>query len=378
MSGSNNLNILKTISVICIGLTSCRSSRLDQRIPFKKSEKKMILQKSDFETLPNWNNDNKVKALEAFKKSCAKIMSENDFVASSQIVISADFMKSACEAVPEGNITPELATTYFEYWFEPYMIQNMDGSSTGTFTSYYEAELEGSLNATCEYLNPIYGKPSDLPTNGGKYHTREQIENGAIRNKTPVLFWAKDASDVFILHIQGSGIVRTKDGKKYRVGYAGNNGHSFVGIGSILQKNGIRPEGGLSMGSIKNWLDSHPVQAKKLMNQNPRYIFFRDVVGEGPVGAMGVPLTAGRSIAVDTEYIPLGLPMFLQTNDPNGTPLQRLVIAQDTGTAIKGAIRADYFWGSGKEALQMAGRMRSNGSYYILLPRDGKNFAVKK
>ncbi|MDE6224272.1 MAG: MltA domain-containing protein, partial [Alphaproteobacteria bacterium] len=268
--------------------------------------------------------------------------------------------------------------TYFEYWFEPYMIQNMDGSSTGTFTSYYEAELEGSLNATCEYLNPIYGKPSDLPTNGGKYHTREQIENGAIRNKTPVLFWAKDASDVFILHIQGSGIVRTKDGKKYRVGYAGNNGHSFVGIGSILQKNGIRPEGGLSMGSIKDWLDSHPVQAKKLMNQNPRYIFFRDVVGEGPIGAMGVPLTAGRSIAVDTEYIPLGLPIFLQTNDPNGTPLQRLVIAQDTGTAIKGAIRADYFWGSGKEALQMAGRMRSNGSYYILLPRDGKNFAVKK
>ena len=135
---------------------------------------------------------------------------------------------------------------------------------------------------------------------------------------------------------------------------------------------------GFQWAQSKKWLDANPVQAKKLMNQNPRYIFFRDVVGEGPIGAMGVPLTAGRSIAVDNEYIPLGLPLFLQTNDPDGVPLQKLVVAQDTGTAIKGAIRADYFWGSGKEALQKAGRMKSNGSYYILLPRDGKNFAVKK
>ncbi len=372
------IHFLRTLFILSMGLVSCRSSKIDQRISFKKSEKKMILQKTDFANLPNWKNDNKVEALKAFQKSCTKIMSEGDFVASSQIVISADFMKSACEAIPSGNITPTLANTYFEYWFEPYMVKNLDGSKTGTFTSYYEAELEGDIEATCDYLNPIYGKPNDLPSNGEKYYSRSQIENGAIRDKAPILFWVKNPSDVLLLHIQGSGIVRTPTGKKYRVGYAGNNGHSFVGIGSILQKNGIRPEGGLSMGAIKKWLDKNPTKAQKLINQNPRYIFFRDVIGEGPVGAMGVPLTAGRSIAVDPEYIPLGLPLFLDTNDPDNLPLEKLVIAQDIGTAIKGAIRADYFWGSGDDALAKAGRMKSDGSYYILLPKDGKNFAVKK
>ena len=374
----NQLKLFKILFTVCLGLTSCRSSKIDQRISFKKSEKKMLLQKMDFNSLPNWTRDNQVEALEAFKKSCMKIMSEGDFVASSQIVISADFMKSACDAIPQDSVTPSVAKTYFEYWFDPYMIQNLDGSKTGTFTSYYETELEGSLNPTCNHLTPIYGKPYDLPANGAKYHSRTEIDNGAVRDKAPVLFWAKNASDVLLLHIQGSGIVRTPDGKRYRIGYAGNNGHSFVGIGSILQKNNIRPKDGFSMGAIKKWLDENPKRAKKYINQNPRYIFFRDIVGEGPIGAMGIPLTAGRSVAVDTEYIPLGLPLFLDTVDSDGEPIEKLVVAQDIGAAIKGAIRADYFWGSGEEALFKAGRMKSSGSYYILLPKDGKNFAVKK
>lgn len=338
----------------------------------------MQLQHLDFANLPGWEKDNKKMALEAFRKSCIKIMNEGDFVASSQIVVSAEFMKNACNSIPKGEITPALAKTYFEYWFDPYLVTEMNGNTNGTITSYYEAELEGETKATCDHLHPIYGKPHDLPTNGTKYFTRYQIDNGAIRDKAPVLFWAKNQSDVLLLHIQGSGIVRTSDGKKYRVGYAGNNGYSFTGIGSTLQKHGIKPEGGLSMGSIKKWIDKNPVKAKKLIAKNQRYIFFRDINGEGPVGAMGVPLTAGRSIAVDPEYIPLGLPVFLDTHTPDNEKLEKLTIAQDVGSAIKGAIRADYFWGSGKEILEHAGRMKSTGQYFILLPKDGKNFAVKK
>ncbi|MDR2098489.1 MAG: MltA domain-containing protein [Rickettsiales bacterium] len=367
----------KLLGVACVllALASCRSSRLDDRIPFRKSEKKMNLSRTDFAILPGWQNDDPSDALSAFKKSCVRIMSEGDFVASSQIVISADFMKSACAAAPSEE-TPGAARAYFEFWFDPYMVSTIDGRMTGTVTSYYESELEGDVEPSCDYLTPIYGKPSDL--NGGKYFTRKQIENGAIRDRAPVLFWAKNPSDVHILHIQGSGIVRSPKGRAYRIGYAGNNGYSFSGIGSILQRHGIRPGKGYSMIGVKEWLDENPERARALMQENQRFIFFRDIVGDGPVGAMGVPLTPGRSIAVDPEYIPLGLPLFLAAKDPDGEKIERLVVAQDTGSAIKGVIRADYFWGSGNQAFDKAGRMNSEGSYYILLPKEGKNFAVKK
>ena len=372
------INILKFITIVCLGLSSCRSSRIDKRISFKKSEKKMKLSELKFSELSGWNTDDPSKALEAFRKSCIKIMNEGDFVASSQIVVSASFMKNACAAIPETSITKELAKTYFEYWFAPYKVQTMDNSETGTFTGYYETELEGDVNPSCEYLTPIYGKPYDLPANGEKYLSRREIESGKLRNKAPVLFWAKNPSDVILLHIQGSGVIKAPNGKRYRVGYAGNNGHQFKGIGAILMSHNIRPEGGYSMTSVKSWLDSHPKQAKKLILENDRYIFFRDIDSEGPVGALGVPLTPERSIAVDPEFIPLGLPLFLETKDADGQDIKHTVIAQDIGTAIKGAIRADIFWGRGKTAFSKAGRQHAQGSYYILLPKDGKHFAVKK
>lgn len=372
------INLLKFVSIVCLGLSSCRSSRIDNRISFKKSEKKMKLTELKFSDLSGWQTDDPSKALEAFKKSCIKIMSEGDFVASSQIVISADFMKNACNAIPETPITKELAKTYFEYWFAPYKVQTMDNSATGTITGYYETELEGDIKPSCSYLNPIYGKPSDLPANGGKYLSRREIENGKLRNKAPVLFWAKNQSDVILLHIQGSGVVKTPNGKYYRIGYAGNNGYSFKGIGSILMRHNIKPKGGYSMTSVKAWLDAHPTQTKKLILENDRYIFFRDIEDEGPIGAMGVPLTPERSIAVDPEFIPLGLPLFLTTKDADGEKIERTVVAQDIGAAIKGVIRADLFWGKGKRAFSKAGRQHAQGSYYILLPKEGKNFAVKK
>ena len=199
-----------------------------------------------------------------------------------------------------------------------------------------------------------------------------------MRGKAPVLFWAKNLSDVILLHIQGSGVVKTPDGKTYRVGYAGDNGYEFKGIGRILMSHNIKPSGGYSMVAVKKWLDENPMLAKKLILENERYIFFRDVSGDGPIGAFGVPLTPERSVAVDNEYIPLGLPLFLDTSDADGYAFQHTVVAQDIGSAIKGAIRADLFWGRGESAFSMAGRQHSQGSFYIFLPKDGKKFAIKK
>ena len=369
---------LKIIGIICLGLTSCRSSRIDNRISFKKSEKKMTVSEISFDTLPGWDTEDPSEALKAFKKSCTKIMNEGDFVASSQIVISASFMKDACSAIPEGNITKELAKTYFEYWFAPYKVYTLDGNDQGTMTGYYEIELEGDINPSCDYLVPIYAKPCDLPNDGSKYLSRKEIEQGKMRDKAPVIFWAKNLSDVILLHIQGSGVIKAPNGKKYRVGYAGNNGYNFKGIGSILMDHGIRPEGGYSMNAVKKWLDTHPNETKKLILENDRSIFFREVIGEGPIGAMGVPLTPERSIAVDPEYIPLGLPLYIDTTDADGQDFKKTAIAQDIGSAIKGAIRADIFWGGGERAFSKAGRQHSNGSYYIFLPKEGKSFAIKK
>jgi membrane-bound lytic murein transglycosylase A len=286
-------------------------------------------------------------------------------------------MRDACAAIPSAK-TVLAARAYFEQWFDPYAVAALSGERRGTITAYYEAEVEGEPEPDCDYIVPIYGKPHDLPAGGSEYLSRREIENGGIRAKAPVLFWAKNPTDVHILHIQGSGRVKTRNGKKYRVGYAGNNGRKFTGIGSILKSRGIDVGGPYSMLNVKKWLDAHPAEAKKLMHLNERFIFFRDIDGDAPVGAMGVPLTSGRSVAVDPDFIPLGLPLFLETTDPDNEPIERLVVAQDVGAAIKGAVRADLFWGSGKAAFAKAGRMKSDGEYFILLPKDGKNFAVKK
>jgi len=336
----------------------------------------MSLERADFDDLAGWREDNFVHALESFKKSCAKILNENDFIGTSQMIISANFMKAACaeaNALPNDNTAIRM---FFEANFDPYKVRDSSGSDKGTFTGYYEAELRAELTPDCESLVPIYGRPSDLGTT--PYKTRAQIENHGLRHVAPVLFWAHSAADVHVLHIQGSGIVKTKTGEKYRIGFAASNNHQFSGIGSILMRNNVKVEGGYSMVAVRKWLRENPEEARKFMQKNDRFIFFRDIEGDGPIGAMGVPLTPGRSIAIDPEFIPYGMPMFLNANDPDGVSLNRLVVAQDTGTAIKGAVRVDYFWGAGEDAFHKAGRMKSTGSYFILLPKDSKNFAVKR
>ena len=204
------------------------------------------------------------------------------------------------------------------------------------------------------------------------YHRRADIQKGALRDAAPVLVWVDDAIDAFLLHVQGSGRIVLEDGAVMRVGYAGNNGHGYVSIGRVLIDQGELPSGRAGWRQIRDWITRNPSKAETLLARNPRYIFFREISGDGPIGAQGVALTPRRSLAVDRKFIPLGLPIWLDTVWPgqDERPLRRLMVAQDTGSAIKGPIRGDFFWGYGKDALAEAGRMKSPGQYYIFLPKS--------
>ena len=206
------------------------------------------------------------------------------------------------------------------------------------------------------------------------YHNRHQIERGALRGRKLELVWVDSAADAFFLHIQGSGRIRLRDGSVLRVGYAGTNGHPYTAIGRDLIARGAILREKMSMQAIRDWMSANPAEGAALMRTNKSYIFFRELTGPGPLGAQGVALTPERSIAVDRSALPLGLPVWLDTTLPDGaaTPYRRLMVAQDTGGAIKGAVRADVFWGPGARAARMAGAMKSPGRYWFLIPRLAK------
>ena len=324
-------------------LAACSSHPLSQGRAFKLSE-------TSFSDLPGWEDEDFTEALPALQRACIK---------------PTDSWRSFCDGLSSYRYAsaPKIRR-YIERHLTPYQVTAY-GEETGKITGYYEAELTGTRNKVHANQVPVYGLPYDY-VRDKKIETREEIESDA-DFEAPVIAWADDPVDLFILHIQGSGRMETPDGE-IRLGYAGNNGRTFKGIGSILAEEGLLSETGRSMPEIRRWLKSHPDQARDLMAQNPRYIFFREVQGETPVGTAGVPLTPHHSVAVDKNYIPMQTPMWLVTQDPDDLPIRHLVVAQDTGNAIKGGIRADYFWGHGEEAFTQAGRMNQQGSYYLLLP----------
>lgn len=350
---------------------------------------RLDLRPASFSDLPDWSRDRAAEALPAFLRSCRRLlaMPAEAAVGRNALAGRAADWRRPCELaalLPPGN--DEAARLFFEVWFEPFR-----AAGDGLFTGYYESELRGSRQPRGPYRHPLYGRPADLVTvdlgrflpeldgrsivgrieDGGlrPYPTQGEIQAGALDGAAPVLFWADDPIDVLLLHIQGSGRMALDDGGSVRLGYAASNGHGFVGIGRLLIERGKIARERASMQAVVAWLQSNPDEAAALIAENPRYIFFREVAGEGPLGAFGVPLTAGRSLAVDRAFVPLGIPLWLDTTEPGGAPLRRLVIAQDTGAAIKGPVRGDFFWGTGAPAFAQAGRMKSRGGYWLLLPR---------
>lgn len=305
--------------------------------------------------------------------------------------------RAICAALP---LKPDAASArgFVEKFFTPYRAAH-NGDPSGLFTGYYEPELKGSRRAGGNFTVPLYRVPPDLVqidlgqfaadlkgrTIAGRvengrlraYPDRAAIDNGLLQGKGLELLWVDDAVEAFFLQVQGSGRVLLPDGGVARVGVGGHNGLGYVPIGRVLIDSGKIAREQLSMQAVRDWLRANPAEARELMQRNPRYVFFREIAGggphDGPIGAQGVALTPGRSLAVDRRFVPLGVPVWLDTAASDGAKLQRLMVAQDTGGAIQGPVRGDIFFGAGEAALEQAGRMRSPGGYYLLLPKAAAN-----
>lgn len=334
-------------------------------------EDKLTLQKSNFDKISGWHEDNHAEALASFLKSCEKFESlpEENKAHKSGIAGTYGDWKDVCQKAPANE--PSQAREFFETNFTPYLAQNRRNPE-GTFTGYYEIELKGSRKKGGIYQYPLYAKPKDLKDKQ-KYSSREEIENGALKGKTEEIAWVSDPVRLFFLHIQGSGRITMEDGSVMHVGYAGQNNHKYLAIGRYLIDEGYVEKEKMSAQAIKSWLYENPDKMNSVMNKNPSYVFFREIKGEGPIGAQGVPLTPMRSLAIDKRFLPYGAPVWVDvalTGRQDSNEFKRLLVAQDTGGAIKGPVRGDLFFGYGKEAEELAGYQNSKGRYFVLLPRN--------
>ena len=344
------------------------------------------LQTAQWRDLPGWGEDDLTAAWPAFLQSCKALASRPQW----------PLWRAACEearSLPAHDAA--LLRRFFESRFVPWRLSNPDGTTQGMITGYYEPLLRGSRQRTAVFAQPVLGVPRDLLNidlsevlpdlknrrlrgrlQGNKivpYYSRAEIVGNEKAFADRVLLWVDDAVELFFLQIQGSGRVRLPDGSLVRLNYADQNGHPYRSVGrELIERGELKPEQA-SMQGIQTWARANPARLDELLNSNPSYVFFRETKAAGgdagPPGALGVPLFAGRSIAVDPAHTPLGAPVFLATTRPNSAePLQRLMLAQDTGGAIRGVVRADFFWGFGAEAGAQAGRMRQQGQMWALLP----------
>jgi membrane-bound lytic murein transglycosylase A len=364
--------------------------------PLPERAAQISVEPANFKALDGWRSDRLEDALVAYKKSCAALSRALELGRDKPTTVAGRVIdwRPACTAaamVEDNN--GSAAREYFEKWFRPFAVLDRSGNRDGLLTGYYEPELRGARQPGGRYKYPLYGRPSDLvtadlgrfdPTLKGlsvsgrvsagtlvPYPHRKLIDNGHIAGKSRPLVWVDSTVDAFFLHIQGSGRVKLSDGGLMRLGYAASNGRDYTAIGGTLVRRGAIAPDRVSMQTIRAWLAANPGEASEVMAQNARYIFFRELDGKAPIGAQGVELTAGRSLAVDRRSIPLGMPLWLNTRDPLDPrqPYRRLMIAQDVGHAIKGGLRGDIFFGHGHLAARRAGLMKQRGQYHVLLPQ---------
>lgn len=302
----------------------------------------------DWRDLDGWSADDHEAALAVFRETCGDID-------------GGDWAPLCALAAARPD-----ARQFFELFFRPVMIE--DGTP-GLFTGYYEPELDGSPVRTDRYRFPLYRRPPEM--GNGPWLTRAQIEeSGVLEGRGLELAWLSDPVEKFFLQVQGSGRIRFPDGRGIRVGYGGKNGHPYRSIGQELIRRGLFQPHQVSAGAIRRWVGQNPDAGRQLLQTNPSYVFFREVSAvpsdRGPLGAMNRSITAGRTIAVDPAFVPLGAPVWIEKAGAN--PIRRLMVAQDTGSAIKGAQRADIFYGTGDEAGRAAGSVRDPGRMVVLLP----------
>ncbi|MBE2259889.1 MAG: murein transglycosylase A [Rhodobacteraceae bacterium] len=358
-----------------------------QAAPMTPTARFKPLQPARWSELPGWTEDDLQAAWPAFLQSCRALAKRPQW----------PLWRPACDQA-RALQSPSTAAIrqFFESRFQPWLLTNPDGSSQGMVTGYYEPLLRGSRTRGKTYQQAVLGVPADLLSidlgavqpelkslrlrgrlQGKKvvpYYSRAEIGAREQAYADRILLWVDDPVELFFLQVQGSGRVKLPDGSVTRLAFADQNGHPYQSIGKLLVERGELSLEQASMQGIKQWARANPTRLTELLNANPRYVFFSEQplggsAGEGPSGALGVPLTAARSIAVDPAAVPLGAPVFLSTSEPATTkPLRRLVLAQDTGSAIRGVVRADYFWGFGADAGSQAGRMKQQGQMWVLLP----------
>ncbi len=391
-------SFLKTLILSVLSLcmiVSCHPKKTER-------QKQVILKPASFAHLPGWEKDHQAGAFYALQNSCQKILAYGETMplSSSSIKISIQDWRPVCEsALQMQNLSDAEARDFFEKWFKPYAVYD-GNASTGLFTGYYLPELNGASKKSERYSAPLYEQPQDLVvadltafnpkwagmTLSGRivngqfvpYQTpRKDIDAGAIEGKAHIIAWV-DPIDRFFLQIQGSGFL-TVDGKeRLFIGYGAQNGSPYTPIGKILVERGELDKSTISMTKIREWLVAHPEQAQEVMEQDHSFVFFKILPRQQPIGTSDLPLTAGRSLAIDRQIIPLNLPLWVETTVPDihqpqqSIPLRQLFIAQDTGGAIKGVVRADLFWGAGESAEFMASRMHEQGRYWLLLPHMEK------
>ena len=348
-----------------------------------------VLEPVSFDDLPGWRDDRLDGVLDALRASCQAMRGRSEW-------------REACAAAEQASAQDaDTLRRYFEANFVPHRVANPDGATQGLITGYYEPLLRGSRERRDPFRYPLYAPPDDLllidlsavnpelknmrlrgRLDGRRvvpYYSRADIEGGLAPVAGKEIAWVDDAIEAFFLQIQGSGRIRLENGDMLRLGYADQNGHPYRSVGRYLIDRGEMKLNEASMDGIKTWARANPQRMGEMLNANPSYVFFRelplragsrDAAMDGPLGALGVPLTPGRSIAVEPRHIPLGAPVYLATTLPNSdAPLVRLMLAQDTGGAIRGPVRADFFWGFGAEAGAQAGKMRQQGRMWVLLPR---------
>ena len=341
------------------------------------ADKKLKAHIVDFADLSQWDRDQHEKALVAFKRSC-RVMGKSGQgkVWPGFTGRYADWSGVCTQANKIASTNRRAARKFFERYFVPARLIN--GNDRGLFTGYYEPELAASFKRSKTYSVPLYRAPKDLRSSGKAYFTRAQIENGALKNRGLEFVYLKNPIDAFFLHVQGSGRLFLDNGKMLRVGFAAKNGRPYTSIGKVLINQGALARQDVSMQTIRHWLRKNPQQAVRVMQKNQSFIFFRPLKNAdprlGPIGAQGVPLASKRSLAIDKSLHGYGLPFWLETEIPDVKTgkliaFRQLMIAQDTGSAIKGPIRGDIYWGSGKDAGAAAGKMQQPGKLFLLLPK---------
>lgn len=352
-------NLVRIILILIISSCSYSSNQVI------RTRSNLKLKRVEYSQLNNWAQDNHKAALESFLNSCDRFNKMNKFKKVGNKIgnINAGDFQDVCQIANLIKVaSSKQIKNFFENWFVPYQVSGRNGNKFGKFTGYFEPVLKGNFVQDEIYKYPVYAKPNNY-----EKYSRKEIEEGALEDQGLELLYVKDKVDLFFMHIQGTGVIRLPDGIEIKLAYDGKNNYPYQSIGQYMIANNIIESGDYTYQSIKNWLRNNEEEAKYVTNLNESYVFFKISDTDKVIGAQMAELTPQRSLAIDKNLLPYGYPIWLEVRSKN---YNKLLVTQDTGSAIKGPVRGDIFFGRGNKNGQIAAKMNNTGSYYILLPAN--------